>query len=59
MVSTYITHGQSRDSVQAYIQAYGDENWSMERRILTAVSKTAVALNAILAELINVGNRDN
>ncbi|KAF8894273.1 hypothetical protein CPB85DRAFT_1440569 [Mucidula mucida] len=54
MVSTYVTHGQSRDSSQAYIQAYGDENWSMKRRILTAVSKTAVALNAILAELINI-----
>ncbi|KAF9002654.1 hypothetical protein BDZ89DRAFT_1241956 [Hymenopellis radicata] len=54
LVSTFVTHGQSQNSVLGYIMIYGDENWSKKRLILNVFANMTIALNAILAELINV-----
>ncbi|KAF9030494.1 hypothetical protein BDZ89DRAFT_1037976 [Hymenopellis radicata] len=54
LVSIYVTHGQSQNSVLAYIMVYGDGNWSKKRLILDVFADSVIALNAILAELINV-----
>ncbi|KAF9020243.1 hypothetical protein BDZ89DRAFT_1043503 [Hymenopellis radicata] len=41
-------------TVLGYVMLDGDGNWSKNRLVLNAFAYTAVALNAILAELINV-----
>ncbi|KAF9012212.1 hypothetical protein BDZ89DRAFT_1142947 [Hymenopellis radicata] len=53
LVSTFVTYGQSQNSVLGYVMDYGDE-WSTKRLVLNVFAQTIVALNAILAELINI-----
>ncbi|KAF9019147.1 hypothetical protein BDZ89DRAFT_1139516 [Hymenopellis radicata] len=53
LVSTYVTYGQSQNSVLGYVMDDRDE-WSKKRLVLNVFANTAIAFNAILAELINI-----
>ncbi|KAF8911229.1 hypothetical protein CPB85DRAFT_1304331 [Mucidula mucida] len=54
LYSVFVTHGQSRDSVLANAFGVGDENWSARRLAINIVGTTAMATNAMLAELTNI-----
>ncbi|KAF9023608.1 hypothetical protein BDZ89DRAFT_1041571 [Hymenopellis radicata] len=54
LYSTYVTHGQSQDSILGYLVGAGEGALTPERLALNVVSKTAITVNAMLAELINI-----
>ncbi|KAF9026952.1 hypothetical protein BDZ89DRAFT_1161059 [Hymenopellis radicata] len=52
--TTYVTHGQSEDSVLGYISGIGSGNFTPQRRALNILGMTATPFNVVLAELTNV-----
>ncbi len=54
LISVYVAHGQSRDSVLDYILTYGPGDWSKSELAFGVIAATSVAFNAMIAELTNV-----
>ncbi|KAF9008669.1 hypothetical protein BDZ89DRAFT_1078783 [Hymenopellis radicata] len=54
LYSTFVTFGQSRDSILGYILQVGDGSWSKRKLAINIVADTTIALNGILAELVNI-----
>ncbi|KAF9047061.1 hypothetical protein BDZ89DRAFT_1058124 [Hymenopellis radicata] len=54
LYTTYVTHGQSEDSILGYLFEDGPENFSRKRLAINVTAYTAIAVNAMIAEVINI-----
>ncbi|KAF9009324.1 hypothetical protein BDZ89DRAFT_1167993 [Hymenopellis radicata] len=54
MYATYVTHGQTQDAIFGYMLGIGSGNFTSQRLSLNLALAVTTALNAILAELINI-----
>ncbi|KAF9025734.1 hypothetical protein BDZ89DRAFT_1068097 [Hymenopellis radicata] len=52
--STFVTHGESRDTMLGYRMGIGEGNWTARDVTLQDVCWSAVALNVMIADLINI-----
>ncbi len=53
---TFVTHGQTQDSVLRFIFDLGPDagHWTSKRLAMNLIARLAIVLNAMLAELTNV-----
>ncbi|KAF9025742.1 hypothetical protein BDZ89DRAFT_1114132 [Hymenopellis radicata] len=51
---TYVTHTQTRDAMLGFLMGIGEGNWTSSDAAFQIISWTAVALNALIADITNI-----